>query len=126
MKNIDLFIGCFPGGVQFCDKSKYKNGDYKKLAFVRPYGQINYETHREKIPADIVQRIEQEARTARERFEAETRRNWEIDRIRTYYKMLDYMRWEDVKAVTNEKDDNKKLELIIRAYERPESYEVTI
>lgn len=123
MKNINLGVYCFPGGTSFCDRNRTERGDYKELAFVRAYGQINYKTPRENIPADIVQKIEQEARTARARFEAETRRNWKIDRIRTYFKMLDYMRWEDVKAVTNEKDDDKKLELIIQAYERPERYE---
>lgn len=31
-----LFIGIFPGGISYCDRSVEEDGDYKRLAFL-PY-----------------------------------------------------------------------------------------
>ena len=125
MRKTDLFIGVYPGGTQFSDRNRREHGDYKKLAFVRAYGQINYETPREKIPADIVERIERQARKQREIFEENARRDWQADRNRTYFRLADGLSWEDWQRVKAEPDDARKLAAIFEAYERPNAYEVT-
>lgn len=30
----ELFIGVFPGGISYCDRSREVAGDYKKIAFL--------------------------------------------------------------------------------------------
>lgn len=126
MKNINLGVYCFPGGTSFCDRNRTESGDYKELAFVRAYGQINYKTPREKIPADVIKKIEQEARETRRKFEEQTRRDWQLDRIRSYSRLVDYLSLNDALKVFNEKDPEQQLEMIIQAYEKPYAYEVTI
>lgn len=120
---INLGIYSFPGGTSFCDRNRTENNDYKELAFVRVYGQIQYKTPREKLPHEIIEKIESEARTARAKFEADTRHNWKLDRVKTYFRMLDYLPISEVLKITAEKDDAEKLKMIIAAYEHPEIYE---
>lgn len=35
-KKPELFIGVFPGGISYCDRSREVDGDYKRVAFL-PY-----------------------------------------------------------------------------------------
>jgi hypothetical protein len=52
----ELFVGVFPCGLSFCDKTRDENGDYLKVAFL-PYATLKLEWYG-KCPADMRLRIE--------------------------------------------------------------------
>jgi hypothetical protein len=61
-----LFIGVFPGGISFADKSREKNGDYMQVAFL-PYDTLELEWRAGKHPADMRKAIERHARSMAKR-----------------------------------------------------------
>lgn len=44
-----LFIGCFPTGLVYCDKSIEEHGDYKKIAYLN-YNTLELEIYSPKSP----------------------------------------------------------------------------
>ena len=56
-----LFIGLFPGGVVYADRTREEHGDYKRLAFL-PWHSLVLEVKPD-CPADLRRRIEADAAT---------------------------------------------------------------
>lgn len=55
-----LFIGCYPAGLVYADRFVEERGDYKTLAFLS-YSTLELEWRAKSIPADLRERIEQDA-----------------------------------------------------------------
>lgn len=55
-----LFICSFPTGISYADRSRERDGDYRRLAFL-PYGTLVLQLERD-CPADLRARIEVDAR----------------------------------------------------------------
>lgn len=125
MKDIDLFIGVYPGGTVFCDKNHYKNGDYKELAFVRTYGQIKYSVKPEALPAEIIAAIENESRQYKAKFEKRVYQNMAADQTRETFRLLNYLPYDAVDEILKEKNPEKRTKKIIDAYEAIEPGETT-
>lgn len=53
-----LFIGVFPCGLSYCDKTKEEDGDYKKLAFL-PYSTLKLKFYN--CPPELRKEIEENA-----------------------------------------------------------------
>ena len=63
-----LFIGIFPGGIVYCDRTKEEHGDYKKIAFL-PYGSLKLEVYAPEsklVPAIQAHAAEIQARRGQE------------------------------------------------------------
>lgn len=56
-----LFIGVFPAGISYADRSRERHGDYVRLAFLS-YATLVLDVERG-CPADLRARIEQHAAT---------------------------------------------------------------
>ena len=59
--NERLFIGIYPCGISYADRSREEHGDYKKLAFL-PYSTLALDV-RPDCPPDLRQTIEADAAT---------------------------------------------------------------
>jgi hypothetical protein len=57
-----LFVGVFPGGLSYCDRTREEHGDYVKLAFL-PYATLKLEWHRasSNIPRALWNEIKEHA-----------------------------------------------------------------
>ena len=60
-----LFIGIFPGGIVYADRTRKQYGDYKRLAFL-PYDTLCLETQKD-CPKDLLARIQADAATLQSR-----------------------------------------------------------
>lgn len=56
-----LFIGVFPAGLVYADRTREEHGDYKRLAFL-PWHNLALEVKPD-CPADLRRRIEADAAT---------------------------------------------------------------
>jgi hypothetical protein len=56
-----LFIGLYPCGISYADRTKEQHGDYKKLAFL-PYSSLVLEVEKD-CPKDVLKQIESHADT---------------------------------------------------------------
>lgn len=60
-----LFVGVYPTGIVYADRSREEHGDYKRLAFL-PYRTLELEWSKG-VPADLKKRIESDARVIQAR-----------------------------------------------------------
>jgi hypothetical protein len=60
-----LFIGLFPAGVSYADRTAEKDGDYKRLAFL-PYDTLALEIQKD-CPLELRHRIVEDAKTIQAR-----------------------------------------------------------
>lgn len=58
--SLRLFVCSFPTGISYADRSRERDGDYVRVAFL-PYGTLVLEVERD-CPADLRERIERDAR----------------------------------------------------------------
>lgn len=57
MEKFELFIGYFGNGATVCNSAVYEHGDYKKIAYISPAGNIKLFVRPGYIPADAMQKI---------------------------------------------------------------------
>lgn len=60
-----LFVGVYPTGISYADRSREEHGDYKRLAFL-PFRTLELEWSRG-VPADLRRQVEAHARTVQAR-----------------------------------------------------------
>lgn len=60
-KNDDLFIGIFPAGISYADRSRERDGDYMRIAFL-PFDTLKLEWRANQMPAAMRKQIERHAR----------------------------------------------------------------
>lgn len=61
-KPFQLFVGEFPCVIEFADKSRMEHGDYKTVArVIKDTGEIKFFVSPDKIPGDVLLRIEHTA-----------------------------------------------------------------
>lgn len=56
-----LFIGCFPTGLSYADRSREENGDFMRIAFIS-YATLKLEWRAKRVPADLRKQIEAHAK----------------------------------------------------------------
>lgn len=61
MEKFELFIGYFGNGATVCNSAVYEHGDYKKIAYISPAGNIKLFVRPGYIPADAMQKINNKA-----------------------------------------------------------------
>lgn len=57
MRKFDLFVGYFGNGATVCNSAVYEHGDYKKIAYISPAGNVKLFVRSGYIPADAMQQI---------------------------------------------------------------------
>lgn len=111
--NIDLIRLSYPGGLQFCDRSRWDEGDLKKIAFIKFTGQIKYETKKELLPEYIIERIEDYGVECRQKFIDTTRINFKHDRFVTLDRLYDMVTHDIYFKATQINDLLQRLEYLI-------------
>lgn len=87
-RDVNLFVGRYPGGTVYCDRDRMENGDYKRLAFVTNAGNIFYKADVSKLSSELIRRIHTDARREREKFMEQFNR---LSQVRKYEVIMDHL-----------------------------------
>lgn len=104
----DLVIGYFPGCIVYADRSRNENGDYKTIANVSYAG--NVQIFDQKIPDDIRDRINQDAKKQSTEFDAKIDKEIEQRPIYIYGIMLDALKIGEYVEFTKRREQYGSIE----------------
>lgn len=92
-----LFMGYFGNGCLCSDKDVIENGDYKKIAHISIGGNIQWYIAKNKLPANIVQRIEEVARATKVQYQQQFMSRdtyWQYEQILNSLSASELLEWQ--------------------------------
>lgn len=93
MLNYDIMYACLGNGITVCNRAQMENGDYKIIAHISNGGNIKYRVSKDKLPAYVIESIENMADAEKKRF----RENFiKLPRFRQYEIILDSLPWSRI------------------------------
>lgn len=107
MKKFDIMFGCLGNGITVFNRAVTINHDYPTIAHISNGGRITYYISKSSIPAEIIERIEKQARDHKadqtylfERLPGQTQ----------WFKILDGLKTEDlIRALNDSRPISEKL-----------------
>lgn len=110
MPKYDLMFGCFGNGTTVCNRAQTERGDYKIIAHISEGGNVTYY---DKLPADIVERIEKTAADDKQKFQAEFIK---LPKIKQYEIILDSLPMDKWSEYRDRDMYNKEFDTLLAEY----------
>lgn len=79
MRKFDLFVGFLGNGLTVCNRAVMVNGDFKRVAWISPAGNIHWYVRERCVPKKDLETVQHHAENCRREFVENLEKRSEID-----------------------------------------------